>query len=72
MGRGTEQTLFQRRQTNGPYVSKGVNITNQQESANQKPQDITLRLLEWLSSKRQGITSIFEEKRNPRALLVRM
>ena len=47
---------------------KILNITNHQGSTRSKPQcDITLHLLEWLSSKRPQITNVYEdvEKREP-------
>ena len=41
MGRETEQTLFQRRLTNGQQVhEKKLNITNHQGNANQKHNEI--------------------------------
>ena len=53
MGRGIEQTFFQRRYTNGQTDGKMLSITNHQGSANlNRNEIITSDLLEGLSSKR--------------------
>ena len=68
MGRGSEQTFFQRRQTDGQQAyEKMLNITNHQGNANQTHNDTTSYLPEQLSSERQQITSVGEdvEKREP-------
>ena len=50
MGKGPEQTFFQRRFTNGQYVhKKALNVSNHQETANQTTMSYSL---EWLLSKR--------------------
>ena len=42
MGRGTEQTFFQRRHTDGQQLHKKMfNITNHQENANQNHDEIS-------------------------------
>ena len=66
MGRGPQQTFFQRRHTDGQQVhEKMLKITNHQRNANQNHNEISPYT--WLSSKRQEITSIGEdvEKREP-------
>ena len=63
MGRGSEQTFFQRRHADGEQAhEKIINITNYEEM-----QIKTTHLLEWLLSERQEIASIGEdvEKREP-------
>ena len=66
MGRGSEQTFFQRRQTDGQQVhEKMFNITNYLRNANQNHNEIS-HLLEWLSSIRQEINIREDvEKREP-------
>ena len=63
MGRGSEQTFFQRRHADGEQAhEKIINITNYEEM-----QIKTTHLLEWLLPERQEIASIGEdvEKREP-------
>ena len=67
MGRGSEQTFFQRRHTHVQQIhEKMFNITNQ-GNADQHCNDITAHLLEWLLSNREEITSVGKdiEKREP-------
>ena len=67
MGRGSEQTCFKRRHTDGQQAhEKMLNITNYQGNANQNHR-YHLILLEGLLSKRQGGTDVAEdmEKREP-------
>ena len=64
MGRGSEQTFFQRRNTDGQQAhEKMFNITNNREMQIKT----TSHLLKWLLSKKQEITFIGEavEKRKP-------
>ena len=66
MGKGPEQTLFQRRHTNGQQVcEKVLSITNHQGNANQNHNEMsTSYLTEWPSSKRKEIsTGKYVEKR---------
>ena len=67
MGRGYEETFFQRRYTDAQrHTWKDVQYHQRNEKS--KPQwDTTSSLLEWLLSKRQEITSVGEdvEKRKP-------
>ena len=61
MGRGSEQTFFQERHTDGQKApEKVLNITNHQANANQNHNDTTSHLLEWLLLKRQ-VTSVGED-----------
>ena len=48
MGRGSEQTIFQKRHTDNQQVhEKVLNITNQQGKAYQNHQEISSHLLQW-------------------------
>ena len=59
MSRGSEQTFFQRRHTDGQQAhEKILHIIKHQGNTKSKPQwDITSHLSEWLSSKKAKITS---------------
>ena len=63
MGKGPEQTLFQRRYTNSQQVyEKMFNISNHQGNGNQNQNlDIILHLLGWLLQKCQKITSVHKD-----------
>ena len=64
MGRGPEETFYQRRHTNGQQVhEKVLNITNHQGNVNQNHKEIS----KWLLSKALEMTSIDEDvdKRDP-------
>ena len=66
MGKGPEQTLFQKRHTNGQQVhEKVLGLTNHQGNANQNHNETaTSYLKEWPSSKRKEvITGKYVEKR---------
>ena len=64
MGRGIEQTFFQRRQTNGQTDGKMLSLTSHQGSANLSHNEIITRhLLEGLSSKRRARTSTVQKCR---------
>ena len=70
MGRGIEQTFFQRRHTNGQTDGKMFSITNHQGSANLSHNEIITRhLLEELSSKRRERTSIVQKCRGKGTLV---
>ena len=70
MGRGIEQTFFQRRHTNGQTDGKMLSITNHQGSANLSHNEIITRhLLEELSSKRRERTSIVQKCRGKGTLV---
>ena len=66
MGRGSEQTFFQRRHTDGQHMhEKILNITNHKGNANKNHNEISPHT--WLLSKRLETTSVGEdvEKREP-------
>ena len=65
MGKGSEETLFQRRHANGQQVNEKVlSITNHQGTANQNHNGMANSYLtEWPSSKRQETKGKNVEKR---------
>ena len=67
MGKGSEQTLFQRRHTNGQVHEKVLNISTNQGNANQNQNWIfTGHMLKWLLSIDKRLNASKDmEKREP-------
>ena len=62
IGRGTKYSFFQRRHTNGQWAcEKVLKIINHQRNTSQNTRDITTHILEWLSSRRQELTSTVKD-----------
>ena len=69
MGRGSEQTYFQRRQTDGHQKNEKIFIiTNRQEKANQNPHEISSPNCQNVYFQKTEITRVGEDIENKETL----